>query len=198
MANNENQVVFGLKNVHYAIYDPKTNEYASPVKMPGAVSLAINREGQVDDFYADDGVFASWETNGGYSGTLTIAHMSKADLKALCGYKVMNGILIEDPDAATVRFALLYEVSSNTKKERFVFYDCVMSRPESSANTRTDTTDPDTQAMDIKMSAHEFSNECRTPKGVAIEDDDETGAKYLAWYSAVQLPVEVNPGVQQS
>ena len=120
----ENTVIFGLSNVHYAIINDESGTYGTPKKLPGAVSLSISREGSVDTFWADNSGYASFDaSNAGYSGTLTIAHMPKDALVEILGYKETNGVTWEDANAPTKRFALLYEVSSNTKPERFAFYE---------------------------------------------------------------------------
>ena len=47
----ENKVMFNLCNVHYAV---KTDAgYLTPVKVPGAVSLSLEAQGDEEKFYAD-------------------------------------------------------------------------------------------------------------------------------------------------
>ena len=182
----ENTVIFGLSNVHYAIISDEDGSYGTPKKLPGAVSLSISREGSVDTFWADNSGYASFDaSNAGYSGTLTIAHMPKEALVDILGYKETNGVTWEDANAPTKRFALLFEVSSNTKPERFAYYEGTLSRPESDANTRTDSTTPDTQALSITMAAHHFDDSTVTAKGFSVKGD--TG--YENWFTAVQKPV---------
>lgn len=189
---NSNKVVFGLSNVHYAVFDPVQGTYATPVHIPGAVKLTMTREGDSSKFYADNGSYVVFETNDGYSGDLEMAYVPASALKALLNYiEDSHHIIVEDSDAAPVRFALLYEVASNISEERFAFYDCVLSRPENEANTKTDTTDPDTQTMHITMSPHEIpwgqNATKRTPKGYIVNDTNGA-ATYASWFTAVQIP----------
>ena len=56
-----NKVRFGLKNAHWAkmtgIGEDGKPTYETPEKMPGAVSLSIDPDGENENFYADDGVY---------------------------------------------------------------------------------------------------------------------------------------------
>ena len=76
MAMEKNKVKFGLNKVHYAkitSYDEEgVPTFAKPVRIPGAVSLSIDAEGEASNFYADDGVYYVINNNSGYTGDLEI------------------------------------------------------------------------------------------------------------------------------
>ena len=46
----KNKVKYGLKNVHYAIFNSSTNTYGTPVAVPGAVNLSLSPEGESNTF----------------------------------------------------------------------------------------------------------------------------------------------------
>ena len=77
MAMEKNKVKFGLNKVHYAKITSYDDEgvptFAKPVRIPGAVSLSIDAEGEASNFYADDGVYYVINNNSGYTGDLEIA-----------------------------------------------------------------------------------------------------------------------------
>ena len=77
MALEKNKVKFGLNKVHYAkilsFDDEGVPTFAEPVRIPGAVSLSIDAEGEASNFYADDGVYYVLNNNSGYTGDLEIA-----------------------------------------------------------------------------------------------------------------------------
>ena len=75
MANTENKVQFNLKNVHYAkmLTSGEVPTWSTPVKVPGAVSLTLNPQGEVTPFYADGIVYYQTVSNNGYSGDLEMA-----------------------------------------------------------------------------------------------------------------------------
>ena len=51
-----NKVKFNLCDVYYALLEKNTEttaEYATPVRLPGAVSLSLDPEGEQEPFFAD-------------------------------------------------------------------------------------------------------------------------------------------------
>ena len=78
MAMEKNKVKFGLNKVHYAkitSYDEEgVPTFATPVRIPGAVSLSIDAEGEASNFYADDGVYYVINNNSGYTPVVSTAY----------------------------------------------------------------------------------------------------------------------------
>ena len=187
-----NKVVFGLSNVRYAVYNDDDQTYETPVAIPGAVSLSITREGNSDRFYADNIPYAAFETNGGYSGELEMAYVPDSVFVDLLGYiQGDNGLVVEDANASTKTFALMYEVNSNVSPDRFVFYSCTLSRPENDANTTTDSTEPDTQTMAITMIPREVEygdGTLNVVKGHITRPTSGPTTVYDGFFTSVLLP----------
>ena len=186
-----NRVLFGLSNVHYALWDEKSKKYGTPKAIKGAVSMSISREGDSSIFYADNVPYVSFQTNGGYSGDLNVAVVEDEVLIDLLGWeKDDHGMLIEDASAVAPTFALMYEVSSNTEPQRFVFYNCSVSRPENEANTKTDSTEPDTQTLNISMITRNFPYGSGTVDAVkgSITRSEENKTTYEGFMNEVLLP----------
>ena len=68
----EKKVRFGLKKVHYALLETD-GTYGTPKPWTGAVALTLTPEGDSSAFYADDGPYAQFVVNGGYTGSLEMA-----------------------------------------------------------------------------------------------------------------------------
>ena len=81
MANKRNKVKFGLSNVHWAKITqwgadadgtPTVPVYGESMRLPGAVSLSIDANGENENFYADDSVYYVINNNSGYEGDLEV------------------------------------------------------------------------------------------------------------------------------
>ena len=90
-----NKIRYGLSNVYYAVATLGTNNsatYATPVALPGAVSLSLDAEGETSNFYADNIAYYVTNSNNGYSGSLGTncheqchADWSQSDSVLVCG-----------------------------------------------------------------------------------------------------------------
>ena len=113
MANKKNKVKFGLNNVHWAKItqwsaDGTTPVYADPVRLPGAVSLSMDANGENEPFYADNCVYYVMNNNSGYEGDLEIALVTTEFATEILGEILdNNGVLVERNDAEPAQFALL-------------------------------------------------------------------------------------------
>ena len=117
--SNSNKVKFGLKNCHYAkaTFDEDGNvTYEKPIRMPGAVSLSMDPEGENENFYADDIVYYVINNNSGYSGDLELALIPESFLKDILHEEEdANGVMAENATVSYERFALLFEFSGDAK-----------------------------------------------------------------------------------
>lgn len=153
---SDNKVKFGLSNVHVAKITEGTNgaiTYGTPFAMPGAVSLSIDPEGETTPFYADNIKYYIATSNQGYTGDLELAMTPDQFLKDILGQEEdSNGALIENSEDVNARFALMGEIEGDTKKRRFVYYDCTATRPSHEMNTIEDSKEPQTDTISITMS----------------------------------------------
>jgi phi13 family phage major tail protein len=190
MATSNKKVRFGLKNAHYAVFNEQTGAYGTPKWIPGSVSLSLTREGETNDFFAEDETWASFEQNLGYSGDLEIPFVEDQLLIDLLGYtKDSNtGVVAEPSDVRAAEFALLFEQGGNKDKVAYVFYNCTLSRPEASMNTKSDSTDPDTSTLSIRMKSRNFDIDSEVVSIVKAYVNSEDSTTFNAWYSSVKMP----------
>lgn len=147
----ENKVQFGLKNVHYAVWDSTTSTYGDPVAIPGAVNLSLDAEGDMNKFYADDIAYFVTSTDNGYSGDLEVARIPDQMLQDIWGYTLDNTskVITENSAAVAKTFALMYQISGDQNNSYFVLYSCTASRPGLGSQTKEETTEPRTQTITI-------------------------------------------------
>ena len=182
-----NKVKYNLKNVHAAkLTETVTNgetsfSYDTPRAIPGAVSIALDAEGESSPFYADGIVYFRAVTNNGYSGDLEIALIPewfRTDI--LQEEKDSNGVLIEkSTNAENVKFALLFEFDGDVKAIRHVLYKCTASRPSIESETKEDTIEPGTEKLTITADPRSDG----LVKARTGDDIDST--TYQNWYQNV-------------
>ena len=187
MAMEKNKVKFGLNKVHYAkitSYDEEgVPTFAKPVRIPGAVSLSIDAEGEASNFYADDGVYYVINNNSGYTGDLEIALVPLEFATDILGEKLdEKGVLTETNTAEVSQFALLFEFSGDKNKIRHCLFCCSASRPATEGQTTEDSKEVKTETISIKASA--------LPNGlVKAKTCESTDAStYDGWYKNVYTP----------
>ncbi len=184
------KVRFGLSKAYYAVIN--NGSYAAPVALPGAVSLTLNREGaDPETFYADNiAYYVSPAGNGGYTGTLTLAKVPDPFKVDVLGEVVDdNGMQIELTDAISKSFALMYEVEGDADQKRYVFFNCTAQRIAPAANTKSDSTTPDTQDLEFTAIGKDFTLAGETKnvvKGSAVTSD----TAFAGWYTAVPVPTK--------
>lgn len=182
-----NKVKFGLKNVHYApITTSEDGEltFSTPVAIPGAVNLAMDPQGDQEEFYADDMAYYVTTANNGYSGTLEIALIPDHFRKTILGETedTTAHVLIENASSEPKPFALLYEISGDQKASRRVMYNCKVARPGENAQTVNNTKTPQTDTMNLTATA------LADGKVRARTTETTPDAVFNGWYSAVWLP----------
>lgn len=145
------KVMFGLKNVHYAVLtEGTTPSWATPVAVPGAVSISLSAEGSREPFYADDTTYFVATSNNGYSGDLEMALIPDEMLEDIWGISANNkGVAFEDATVEPKPFALLFEIQNDVTQTKYVMYRCFAERPQVASNTIEETKTPQTQTISI-------------------------------------------------
>lgn len=187
----ENKVQFNLKNVHYALLtEGATNTWATPVAVPGAVSLTLSAEGGDTNFYADGVTYYRTVQNNGYSGSIEMARIPDAMRVAIFGETLDNTskVQFEKTGVQPLPFALLFEIEGDAEHEQFVFYRCIAKRPSVSATTNEDAANVQTQTFDLAVLpvVTGAAKEQGLIKGKTTATTTTTAKN--AWYTSVQLP----------
>ena len=95
-------------------------------------------------------------------------------------------VLFEDVDAPIVHFALLFEFSGDQHHTRHVFYNCTVTRPSASGQTKGESIEPQTETVTISAKQIKISALSKwVSKASTKEDTDAT--TYSGWFSAVYL-----------
>lgn len=187
----ENKVVYGLRNAHYAVVTENadgTLTYGTPVALKGSVELTLEPKGEQTDFYADDVLYYTTQSNQGYETTLTLANIPTEFKTDVLGesYDETSGVLTESSDQKPSRIAFLFEFDGDQKAVRHVLYNCTVSRPSLSSATKTEAAEPRTN--ELSLVAAPRTNDGVVKRSTTTNTPDTT---YDAWYSTVFEPAVV-------
>lgn len=181
-----NKVKFNICNVHYAPITIGTDgavTFATPVAMPGAVSLSLDPNGEPESFYADGIEYYTINNNMGYDGDLELAMIPESFRTDILKEAAdSNKVLVEDANSETGVFALLFEFDGDVKKIRHVLYNCSASRPKIESKTNEESREVQTETLSIK------ARPLASGYVKAKTGDNTTDAVYTAWYDAVYQP----------
>lgn len=179
-----NKVKFNLKNVHYAPIETETAEkltYGEVKAIPGAVSLSLEAQGDIEPFYADGIIYYQSAANNGYSGDLEIALTPDEFRKViLCEVEdETDKVLTENVNVQFKNFALGFQIDGDQTETLFWFYNCSVTRPTTEASTNEATKTPQTDTLTIACAP--------APNGdVRVKTTAETPEeKKTAWFRTV-------------
>lgn len=188
---NANKVKYGLKNVHYALTTIGADGSATfgAVKpWPGAVNLSLDAQGGTTKFRADNINYWIGQSNNGYEGDLECALIPDEFKTNILGEVVDgNGVMLEDVDAKTKTFALMFQFEGDQKATRHVLYNCTATRPSVTGATTEEEIEPQTETVTITTGSVYFPNfngGMNIGKGRCLQGDPG----YSTFFDAVYVP----------
>lgn len=188
--NKKNKVKYNICNVHYAVIakaEDGTVTFATPVAIPGAVSISLDPKGEPESFYADGVEYYVINNNQGYDGDLEVALIPESFREdVLLETADANNVLVENSNSQTGSFALLFEFDGDIRKIRHVMYNCSASRPSISGKTNEEGKEVQTETLTIK------SRPLANGLVKAKTGNSTTDAVYANWYKEVYLPTEAS------
>ena len=185
-----NKVKYGLKNVYYAkaTIDATDNSatYDTPVAWPGAVNLSLDAEGNTTKFRADNIDYWVGQSNNGYSGDFESALIPESFRKDILGDLTDTaGVLVEDAEAKTTHFALLFQFEGDDKNTRHVLYNCSATRPSVTGATTEEEIEPQTETLTL-TAVSIYNDDIK--KNVVKAKCQVGDSPYENWFTAVYQP----------
>lgn len=189
MANNK--IKYGISKCYYAVATDDGNgnlTYATPVALPGAVSLSMEAQGETNTFYADNIAYFTSVANNGYEGDLELALLPDGFRQNVLGETLdTKGMYLEKANATVKEFALLFQFEGDQNATRHCMYRCVASRPATSGQTKEDSIEPQTETVTITAMPRLNDDlvKARCPYTAS------TSSSYQTWFDAVVEPTAV-------
>lgn len=155
MGNTENKVHYDLTNVHVAslTIDLESGrvEFGTPKRLLGAISMDLSAQGDTVKLRADGVVYYAADTNNGYSGDLNIAMVPDWFRQEYLGdtLSAKDKVLVENAQATSKPFALLYEFLGDASHRRHCLYNTTASRPNIKGENKENQKEADTEALSL-------------------------------------------------
>ena len=173
-----NKIKYGISKCYYSVisYTGDTPTYATPVALPGAVSLSLEAQGETNNFFADNIIYFSSTANNGYQGDLELALLPDSFRTAVLGEELdaTSGVYAEYSNKPTVEFALLFQFEGDESA-------CTASRPATSGSTKEESIEPQTESITItampRISDELVKSRCPS-----------TASAYANWFTEVVEP----------
>lgn len=197
------KIKYNLKNVHifpiasvnangtvtYETTTANNTTTAVVIQWPGAVSIALDPQGEMTPFYADGIEYYTCNGNNGYSGPFVSALVpDEIESKILGSVVDGNGAYVENSDAPVKYFGMAFEFDGDTSGRRHILYKCSLSRPKVESQTKEDKIDPVTDEVTISASpVYIAALEIYTPR--ARLDKEANATAWASWFSAAYAPV---------
>lgn len=177
------KVKFGIKNVHVfpiTAMNAGVPTYGNVIDVPGAVSLSLDAQGDINKFYADNIVYYQSASNNGYEGDLTIALLPDAFYTDVFGYSIdSNGVVTENATIEAKAFAMTFEEDGDQTGTKYVLYNCTATRPSRELNTIEESKEPVTQTLTVSAAPLQSGNV------VAMTSATTPDAVKNTWHSSV-------------
>lgn len=155
MPETNNKILYGIEQCYVAVLTETEDgiTYGKPFPIKGTRGLNMDPQGDLTKVYADNIVFFKANSNQGYEGDLVLLITPEEFLTQILGQtKDKNGAILENADDKTARFALMFQGKGDEKARRWVFYDCVATRPSRENNTQEESIEAGEETMTITMS----------------------------------------------
>ena len=190
MAEN-GKVRFGLSKLYYAVLtEGSTNAWATPVAIPGAVSMDIADNGSSNTFYADNIAYYKSISNNGYTGSVEVAQIPDKMLTDVWGMTInTDGVLVEKTGVQPKPVALLFQVDTDGVNELNLFYRVVpTSKPTSSPATTEDSVTPFTTSFDFEALPLVTGSSAQLDLIKAKTTPTTSTATAAGWFGSVYTP----------
>lgn len=150
-----NKVEFGISNLHIGTYTVGTNgnvTLGTPYHQPGAVSLSLEMNSDLNTFYADNIAYWAGYSGGTKEGDLEVAKFDDQFKTQFLGYTVKTDgglALVKGVTKPSVYIA--FQIEGDSEKRRVILYNASLGDIQRDYETITDTKEPATETIAVTV-----------------------------------------------
>lgn len=159
-------------------------EYASPIKVPGTVSLSIDSEQSTDSFYADGVSYYAPAGASSYTGTLENAKFSNEVLKEIFNFIEDSANNIIETDAAPNEFGMQFACDSDDGEVYFTYYRVLATKPGLNLQTSEASATINPQSVSITCSPITLSS----GKSIVRSHAEKGATNYDTYFNSLIVP----------
>ena len=183
----------GISNFHYATMsteDTATSSptYATPVAVPGLVSVNVETASNTAELYADNMLYEVAEAQGKTTVTIDLADLPMDVQAALLGhtYDSTNKTLMKSSSDVAPYVAIQFEfLMGNGKKRCVTLYKGKFAIPNQSGQTKGENTEFQTSEISATFAA--LKGDALNAGHWEYDKDFESNASTATYYSAIYL-----------
>lgn len=183
---DKNKVEFGLSEIHVGTYTVAADgsvTMGEPYKLPGAVSMALDPEGDENAFYADDVKYWSNYQDNGFSGSLEMARFTDEFKTRFLGYKELaDGGVAAIKGVQKPAVYIAFQGKGDAQNRRCIMYNVTLGGIKTEKNTVEEKTEPKTQSIDITVTGDNKT-------GITKVEYPEDATGYSTLFTEPPVPV---------
>lgn len=150
-----NKVEFGLSNVHVGTYTASSEGVVTlgePMKVPGAVTLALTAESESNQFWADDIVYHSSFTDNGEAGDLTMALFPDEFKLAFLNYvELADGGVAKVKTMRNKNVYIAFEGDGDANRRRHIMYNIALGAISREHATKEGAENPEVESIPVTL-----------------------------------------------
>lgn len=182
---DRNKVEFGISNVHFCTYEVASDgtvTLGTPVKVPGAVRLALDPESEENAFYADNIKYYTSYSDNGYSGELETARFDDTFKTTFLNYvELTDGGIGQVKGMEIDPVCIMFEGDGDAEHRRGILYNVSLGMITRERATTEDTKEPQTATLAITVNGDNAT-------GLVQVAYPETAAGYSTLFTNPPVP----------
>lgn len=149
-------VRIGVDRFFYAMIESEddtgiTYQDELPVHLPGVNAIALNVNSAIGSFYADDGIFETYQTEGDYDIQVKFAGISNEVASKLTGATYERGLLVDKKNDTSPYMAIGFRTQKSNGEYRYVWiYKGRFTKPDMQGFTKSNSISPQSDVYSFK------------------------------------------------